>query len=94
MRPFSDEEVIGAVFCNRGIAELKYGMVKRALEDFETVKKLSPRLELAYYNSGLSKKILKRYKEAADDFRYALKLDPNLEDAKKELTLIEDYLKN
>ena len=64
------------------------GNRQKAIEEYETAQKLSPR-PIVYYKLGLLYAAQGQYDLAKTNFKNAIKLDPSFEEAKKELATLE-----
>jgi tetratricopeptide (TPR) repeat protein len=69
---------LAAVYVNRGLTYHRMAKYTKALADYRTALKITPRNAYAYNNRGLTYEKLGRRALAIRDYRAALKIDPTL----------------
>jgi len=69
---------LAAVYVNRGLTYYRLNKPKKAIVDYNTALKMTPRNAYAFNNRGLAYEKLGRRSEAIRDYRRALKIDSTL----------------
>ena len=69
---------LAAVYVNRGLTYYRLGKPKKAIVDYNTALKITPRNAYAFNNRGLAYEKLGRRYDAIRDYRTALKIDGTL----------------
>jgi tetratricopeptide (TPR) repeat protein len=63
---------------SRGLVNLKSGMTKNAIADFDAALKINPRLTSSLYGRGLAKRRNGSFAEGDLDITNAKAMDPNI----------------
>lgn len=69
---------LAAVYVNRGLTYYRLAKYNKAIVDFETALKITPKNAYAFNNRGLTYEKLGKRALAIRDYRAALKIDPTL----------------